>query len=410
MEIKTLQKISILKKIPMFKDLSDKELTIIAKIIRPMTFEYGDIVITEGEKGDALFIIMEGSVELLRTSEQGATISLGILTEGSYFGELSLFDDNLRSATAKALEFTLFFTITREDFIALFTKQQRIKNIIYKNTIIETFNRFREVSENFTFSQNHLRSKNKIIDEMNKDLQIATEIQGYFIKAEDSDEINELKGIRRSFKYLPSKAIGGDFISTRNDHFGNICVMIADVEGKGISASLVTGVLKSAFAFLALDWGDKPDVFMSKLNNHLYDMLNRLYATCYYAYINITKKTISFSKAGHPHPLFWRSNKKIFEEIEIKGQLLGLSENAEYSTVTYELNKGDKILFYTDGIIEERTENSEMFGDDQLIKCFNSVIVENSDSLLDHLLSKFNDYIQKSAYDDDITLLLYEFD
>jgi CRP-like cAMP-binding protein len=366
MEIKTLQKISILKKIPMFKDLSDKELTIIAKIIKPMTFEYGNIVMNEGEKGDALFIIMEGSVELLRTNENGDSISLGILTEGAYFGELSLFDDHMRSATAKALEFTLFFTITRKDFISLFTKQQKIKNIIYRNTIIETFNRFREVSENFTFSQNHLRSKNKLIDEMNKDLQAATEIQGYFIRTEDSDEINSTKGIKRSFKYLPSKAIGGDFISTRNDHFGNICVMIADVEGKGISASLVTGVLKSAFAFLCLDWGYRPDLFMSKLNNHLCTMLNRLYATCYYAYINITKNTISFSKAGHPHPLFWRSNEKKFELMEIKGQLLGFSENAEYSTVTYELNKGDKILFYTDGIIEGKGEDSEMFGDDQL--------------------------------------------
>jgi sigma-B regulation protein RsbU (phosphoserine phosphatase) len=323
---------------------------------------------------------------------------------------LSLFDDHLRSATAKALEFALFFTIAREDFTALFEKQHRIKNIIYKNTIIETFNRFREVSENFTFSQNHLRAKNEIIDEMNKDLQTATEIQEYFIRTEDSDEINSAKGIKRSFKYLPLKAIGGDFISTRNDHFGNICVMIADVEGKGISASLVTGVLKSAFTFLSLDWGDKPDLFMSKLNNHLCSMLNRLYATCYYAYINITKNTISFSKAGHPHPLFWRSKKKIFESIAIKGQLLGFSENAEYGTVTYELNKGDKILFYTDGIIEERRGNSEMFGDDYLKTYFRRAITEKSDSILDYLILKFNAYTQKDAFEDDITLLLYEFD
>ena len=406
-----LQQISILKKIPIFKDLSDKELTIISKVIKPLTFEYGEIVIREGEKGDSLFIIMEGSVELLRANENGDMISLGILSEGSYFGELSLFDDNLRSATVKTLGLTLFFTIKREDFIDLFAKQHRIKNIIYRNTIVETFNRFREVSENFTFSQNHLRTKNKIINEMNKDLQTATEIQSFFIRTEDSDDINSLKGIKRSHKYLPSKVLGGDFISTKNDHYGNICIMIADVEGKGISASLVTGVLKSAFAFLSLDWGDRPDVFMSKLNNHLYSMLNRLYATCYYAYINITKNTISFSKAGHPHPLFWRSGAEDFEIINIKGQLLGLSENAEYSTVTYEFNKGDKILFYTDGIIEEGTTNhSEMFGDEHFEKSFKSAIDEKSDSILDYLIIKLNAFTQKEVYEDDITLLLYEFD
>ncbi|MCL1832984.1 MAG: SpoIIE family protein phosphatase [Leptospirales bacterium] len=366
----------------------------------------------EGEKGDSLFIIMDGSVEILRSSLRASEdydISLGILTEGSYFGELSLFDDHLRSATIKALEYTLLFTIVRKDFTTLFAKH-RIKSILYKNTMTETFNRFREISEDFIFSQNHLRSKNEIIRDINRDLQTATEIQGYFIKTEDSDEINSMKGISRSFLYLPSKAVGGDFISTINDQYGNICAIIADVEGKGISASLVTGILKSAFSFLVSDCGNEPALFMSKLNNHLCRMLNRLYATCYYAYINITDNTISFSKAGHHHPLFWRSKEEKFEIITIKGQLLGLSKDAEYNTVTYELNKGDKVLFYTDGITEEKINNTEMLGDDYLEKLFKDAIAEKSDSLLDNLILKFKDCTKKDIYEDDITLLLYEFD
>ncbi|MCL1865519.1 MAG: SpoIIE family protein phosphatase [Spirochaetes bacterium] len=405
-----LQKTSILKNLPIFQGLTDKELAVITKIIKPMTFEYGEIVISEGEKGDSLFIVMDGSVEVLRESGDSDNISLGILTEGAYFGELSLFDDYLRSATVKALEYTLFFTITRKDFTTIFEKHQRIKNIIYKNTISETFSRFREVSENFTFSQNHLRTKNKVINEINQDLQTAAEIQEYFIMTEDSDEINSMKGIRRSFMYLPAKAIGGDFISTKNDNYGNICAIIADVEGKGISASLVTGVLKSAFSFLVQDCGNQPDILMSKLNNHLCNVLNRLYATCYYAYINITNNTVSFSKAGHPHPLFWRSKEEKFETIMIKGQLLGLNKDAEYNTKTYALDKGDKILFYTDGIIEERKDDAEMLGEEYLEKCFKRAIAQKPDSILDDIILKLNAYTQKDVYEDDITLLLYEFD
>jgi len=410
MEIKLQKKISVLKNLPIFKDLNDKELTIITKILKIVTFEYGEIIINQGDKGDSLFIIMDGSIEIYRTSGDGNNISLGVYTEGFYFGELSLFDDQLRSATAKALEYTMLFTITKKDFMQLIAKHNRIKNILYRNTITETFNRYREVSENFTFSQNHLRTKNEVINEINRDLQTATEIQGYFIRTEDSDEINTRNGIKRSFLYLPTKAIGGDFISTTNDGHGNICVIIADVEGKGISASLVTGVLKSAFSFLVSDCGDKPDIFMSKLNNHLCDVLNRLYATCFYAYINITDNTISLSKAGHPNPLFWRSKEEIFEIIESKGQLLGLSKDAHYNTLTYDLNKGDKILFYTDGIQEETNNNSEMFGNDYFEEYFKNAIEKKVDSILDYLIQELNEFTQKEVYSDDITLLLYEFD
>ena len=410
MRIERLQKISILKNLPIFKDLSDKELDVISKIIKPIAFEYGEIVISEGEKGDSLYIIMDGSVEISTTNNERNKVSLGILTEGASFGEMSLFDDHMRSATIRALEYTLFLIIYRRDLLALFEKNHKIMNTIYRNTIVETFNRFREVSENFTFSQNNLRSRNKIINEINQDLQTATEIQGYFIRTEDSDEINSKKGIRRSFIYLPSRSIGGDFISTTNDNHGNICVIIADVEGKGISASLVTGVLKSAFSFLVTDYGNQPAIFMSKLNNHLCSMLNRLYATCYYAYINVTDNTISFSKAGHQSPLFWRSNEKRVETITLKGQLLGLNKDAEYNTISYKLNKGDKILFYTDGITEERRVDSEMFGDDYLEAYFEEAIMKKSDHILDYLILKFNDCIKSDVYEDDITLLLYEFD
>jgi len=336
-------------------------------------------------------------------------VSLGILPEGSYFGELSLFDEHPRSATVRTLEHTDFLTLSRSDLDNALDGNHEIENILYRNTIMETFSRFRNVITNFTFSQHHLKSSNEIIKEINRDLKTATEIQEYFIRTEDDDDINFKHGISRSFVYLPSKAIGGDFISTLNDAEGNICAIIADVEGHGISASLVTGVLKSAFSFLAPVYGSSPDLFMSHLNRHLCKMLNRLYATCYYAYINLKDNTVSFSKAGHHHPLFWRSLEKKFESIEVPGPLLGLLEDAEYGKETYKLAPGDKILFYTDGIIEERNSESVMFGTEHLEEVFEHTIVEMITPAIDYLIVELNRYTSKDTYEDDITILLYEF-
>ncbi len=409
MEIKTSQKTSVLKKLPIFNGISDNGLALIAPILKLITFKSGESVISEGEKGDSLFIIRNGSVEVFKTNGVGEEVSLGVLHEGSFFGELSLFDDHPRSATVRTLEYTDFLSLSRSDLIAALEGHQDIENILYRNTIMETFSRFRNVITNFTFSQHHLSSKDEIIDEINRDLKTATEIQEYFIRAEDDNGINLRHGVSRSYVYLPSKAIGGDFISTINDAKGNICAIIADVEGHGISASLVTGVLKSAFSFLVPVYGDKPDIFMSHLNRHLCGMLNRLYATCYYAYINLQDNTVSFAKAGHHHPLFWKSSENKFESIVVPGPLLGLLEDAEYGTETYNLTPGDKILFYTDGIIEERCDDAEMFGIERLEKAAERAVVENISPVVDYLIVELNRFINKNTYEDDITLLLYEF-
>ena len=247
MEIKTAQKTSVLKKLPIFNGLSDSDLSLVAPILKLVSFKSGEAVIHEGEIGDSLYIIRNGSVEVCKTIGDGEEVSLGALPAGSYFGELSLFDEHPRSATVKTLEDTDFFTLSRDDLLKSLHGHYEFESILYRNTMMETFSRFRKVTTNFTFSQHHLRSRNEIINEINRDLKTATEIQGFFIRAEDDDEINSRYGINRSFVYLPSKAIGGDFISIINDKDGNICAIIADVEGHGISASLVTGLLKSAF-------------------------------------------------------------------------------------------------------------------------------------------------------------------
>jgi CRP-like cAMP-binding protein len=409
MEIKAFQKVSVLKNLSIFSGLSDNELCLIAPIMKLVSYKKRDVVITEGDRGDSLFIIKCGAVEVFKTEGWGEEVSLGILPEGSYFGELSLFDDHPRSATVRAVEDTEFFYISRGDFLGILNKYNGIANVLYRNTIMETFSRFRKVITNFTFSQHDLKSSNETINEINRDLRTATEIQEYFIRAEDDVELNLIHGIKRSFLYLPSKAIGGDFISTINDSRGNVCAIIADVEGHGISASLVTGVLKSAFSFLAPVYGHMPDVFMSHLNSHLCGMLNRLYATCYYAYIDTTAATVSFAKAGHHHPLFWKNISRAFESIEVPGPLLGLVKDAVYGTVTFRINPGDKILFYTDGIIEERNEDDEMFGIERLKKCFMESIAGGIDPVTDYLMTELAMFVRKDTYEDDITLLLYEF-
>ncbi len=408
MENRDIVKTSILKKLPIFSGLTEDNLRIIAPIMQPVSFKAGEDVIHEGERGHSLYIIHRGSVEVFQ-SGGGEEVSLGILSEGNFFGELSLFDDHPRSATVRAVQDTDFFNLTRRDLIHCLENHIELANILLRNTIMEIFSRFRTVTCNFTFSQHHINDKNTILKEMDRDMRAASEVQNFFIRAEDDESINLKHGIVRHYTYLPSKAIGGDFMSIINDPAGNICAIIADVEGHGISASLATGVLKSAFSFLAPDYGRVPVDFMSRLNNHLFHVLNRLYATCYYAYIDVVNMKISFSKAGHYHPFFWQASTGAFVDLESSGSILGLIENAEYECRTFDINTGDKILFYTDGIIEQRNCSSEMYSPERLAGVFMKNIKRDGQSIMDAIIADLEKFTGITGYDDDITMLLYEF-
>lgn len=402
-------KTSVLGNLPIFNGLNENDLQIFAPVIQSVSFRAGEDVIREGENGHSLFIIRKGSVEVLKNGGSGDEVSIGILPEGTFFGELSLFDDHPRSATVRTIEDTDFFKITRKDLVHCLDNHVELANILLRNTIVEIFARFRRVTSNFTFSQHHLRSKNILLKEVDRDMQAASEVQNFFIEAEDDEEINRRCGIRRDYLYMPTKAIGGDFISIINDPPGNICAIIADVEGHGISASLATGVLKSAFSYLAPQYGREPEVFMSKLNNHLCRVLNRLYATCYFAYIDVEKMKITFAKAGHHHPLYWRGDLNRFVELEFTGPVLGLVEDAQYESQVHDLHPGDKIIFFTDGIVEQRDSQARMYGPDRLSSIIERNLDKAGEEIIHAVITDLNGFTGSTSYDDDITMLYYDF-
>ncbi len=400
------QIISVLQTIPSLKGLTTDELKLIEPLFTQKTFHAGDFIIVEGTEGNTMFIINRGAVLVTKSDRKGEQVSLGVLNDGAFFGELSLFDNLPRSATVTAIEDTSIFMLTRADLDSVLNSDLEIANRIYHNTLLEIFSRFRERLSSFTFSQYYLREKNQILSRINRDLSAAQEIQHYFINTGSQEP--DYRGVRHSYIYQPSEAIGGDFINIITKG-SRIYMIIADVEGHGITAALVTGVLKSAFVMLVKECGDEPRLFLSRLNNHLYEVINSIFATCYYAIIDTDEKKIIFAKAGHHHPFFWNSQKSIFEKMNPSGPGLGFFHDPEYSITELPYNSGDKLLFFTDGIIEQRNSDGEMYSPERLNSAFKKAIQADDKHILDSILDNLNGFAGNAECEDDITMLLYEF-
>ncbi len=118
--------IDILRKIPLFSELDEDELQAVAGLITRQDIQKKNIVVQEGEPGEALYIILEGSVKISSYSAEGREIVLSLLGKGSFFGEMSLLDKQPRSATVTTMENAKFAQIRRSDIEPLLLKQPGI--------------------------------------------------------------------------------------------------------------------------------------------------------------------------------------------------------------------------------------------------------------------------------------------
>jgi CRP/FNR family cyclic AMP-dependent transcriptional regulator len=113
------ESITILRRVPIFSDINEKELAKIARVGVRKRYKKGNIILLEEEAGTALFVIISGKVKIVRTDDEGREVILSILGESEFFGEMSIIDGLARSASVVAITKADVFIIHRQDFIDL---------------------------------------------------------------------------------------------------------------------------------------------------------------------------------------------------------------------------------------------------------------------------------------------------
>ncbi len=403
--------IGLLKNIPVFDGLGDKDLLQIVPLLRKESYPAESIIIREGDRGESMYILVEGVVRVARHSEGGEEIALQTLQGGAFFGEFSLIDNLPRSATVAALVDTDIFTLQKSDFDTLLARNVHLANVFYRNCLTETFSRFRNIVANFTFSQHSLHEKSAQLDVINLDLSYAKRIQHCFINSAALDcEGALIPGVRHTYIYRPCLEVGGDFLNVVKTGNGGLSIIIADVVGHGITAALATGVLKSGYSLFLANHADRPADLMSAINRHFSETLSHVYATCYCAHITPDAGRVTFAKGGHHHPLFWSGASGDFLDIKCPGTGIGISASSKYPQVEFRLGSGDRLLFFTDGVIEQHDRGEAMYTEERLRKMVRALIQAGRRDVLEAIMEDLAEFAGVQHFEDDVTMLLLEFD
>src|SRR5687768_13830659 len=134
--------IELFRKFALFAELDDRELTSIAAVAKSRKYSKDDVIFHADESGDVFCLIRDGKVKVTMISPEGKEIILSILGPGDFFGEMSLLDDEPRSATVVALEPLELLTIWRSDFLQILGENFSIA----KKVLAELSSRLRNAS------------------------------------------------------------------------------------------------------------------------------------------------------------------------------------------------------------------------------------------------------------------------
>ncbi|MBD3264023.1 MAG: CHASE2 domain-containing protein [Candidatus Omnitrophica bacterium] len=215
----------------------------------------------------------------------------------------------------------------------------------------------------------------KFVDEarkkefMEKELDIARQIQKSFLPS----EVQTPQGLHIDFFMQAAKFVGGDLYDFFVLDEKKIGIFIGDVSGKGVPASLIMAQTISIFRVFAPNSGDPAEV-LTKLNNELCKEIQGRFVTAMYIVLDTETNILQASCAGHsPLIIFDKKKSEVTEFLPDSGFPLGIMAGFEYSCFEKELNKGDRIFLYTDGVTECRDKKGGEFG----VKRVKDIILNN---------------------------------
>jgi serine phosphatase RsbU (regulator of sigma subunit) len=209
-----------------------------------------------------------------------------------------------------------------------------------------------------------------------------------------------------SFKslYKPMSEIGGDFfdyILYREENL--VGIFIGDVSGHGVPAAIITSMIK------ALIKASGPDKMSSSgllgfLNRRTIGILENNFFTAFYGIYNTSTRQFAYSRGGHPLPFIIRGNGRI-GQLWGKGAFLGIFENTVFDDNVVQLETGDKILFYTDGLIEARNREGKEFEEVFMEKILPGHASEGIVPLVESIYGKLLSYHGSDHFDDDVCIV-----
>jgi phosphoserine phosphatase RsbU/P len=284
----------------------------------------------------------------------------------------------------------------------------------------EAFEQIKRLSEELASRNEMLRASNKELaahnERIERDLKLAQTVQlGFLPTAFPRKD-------RLAFDkfYLTSDVLGGDLFDVFSLDHDHVAMYMADVSGHGVSAALISGLLKMAVASVKEKGGFarghlhadlyQPDRVLYTLNEMLVKEIPEYeFITMIYAVLDLSNDTFRIANAGHPSPIRFSLHRKELNVWSMpSGPALGFIEDQDYPATELRVAEGDRIIFYTDGLTEAMNPHTEEFGEERLLALIREHGVDSPSAIIEVVRGAVDLHRNGEKVSDDFSMLVTE--
>lgn len=264
------------------------------------------------------------------------------------------------------------------------------------------------VQKVFTYKPETMPEHIKRISErerMARELEIARQVQMKLLPKEDPDfEESDIAGF-----CIPAEKVGGDYYDFITLNEKCIGLVIGDVSGKGVPASIYMTLTKGVFQSYSEE--KSPRNLLIKVNSLLYKTIERgTFISLFYAILNVKSKQLVYARGGHNPVIYYNSRADTCKLLESSGMALGLDAGEIFNQLLQEekmqLYQGDLLVFYTDGFIEAMNHERCEYSEEKLINIVYNNRHKGSKEMINTIYTDVKKYIKNYPHYDDMTMIV----
>jgi serine phosphatase RsbU (regulator of sigma subunit)/sensor domain CHASE-containing protein len=259
-------------------------------------------------------------------------------------------------------------------------------------------------------SEKELQSANKklagALAEINNDLVLARRVQNSLLPG----DLSGMPGLTVAAYYLPSAGVSGDLYDVVSIDQVKTALLVSDVSGHGAAAALYGTRAKAEFSRYL-----ETDMLPREIFSHVHANLVKIggtgrYCTAFLCIFDSMTRRLVFARAGHPPAMLLRRESGTVENLTGKGSIIGMAYDAAitafFDEATVTLDKGDRLLLYTDGVVECIDASEKPFGKNNLEQTLKETCNLEPQAVLAEILARVERFCGRKSFEDDLTLVM----
>ncbi|MEZ0395154.1 MAG: GAF domain-containing protein [Anaerolineales bacterium] len=363
-----------------------------------------------GLSPDLRFIVLEkefepGRFPLLDAVRAGAPMAVGLIEENPEPDcpgpELALTEEEILYAlqAGDRLLIAIPLSLRAEVYGALLV-EETAESRRFRNKRVEIIQGVAQQVA-LAIQNEHFQREMVLRERLEQEVQVARQIQETFLP----DRLPEIPGWDLAASWRTAREVGGDFYDVFELPGGRLGLFIADVSDKGVPAALFMALTRTLVRAVVYDLPSPAEALRRVNALILPDNEQEMFVTAFYAVVDLQSGRLTYANAGHNPPLLRRAETTDLASLERTGAALGILPDLPLEDRSLEMQPGDCLLLYTDGLSEAFSPTGEQFGVERLLAHFQAHACDSPRQLLNLLEAAAETFMESPTPADDMTLL-----